>query len=56
MVTHISVMYAQFAKYDANHDGRFDDTEQASVMAALQRGDLVCPMGQNPHSLARLHQ
>ena len=56
MVTHIGEMYAQFAKYDANHDGRLDDTEQAAIKAAMQRGDLVCPLGQNPHSFAHVQQ
>jgi hypothetical protein len=56
MVTHIGEMYAQFAKYDANHDGVLDKTEQDTIRAAMEKGDFVCPLGQNPHSLAHIHQ
>jgi uncharacterized membrane protein YebE (DUF533 family) len=47
MVAHIGEMYAQFAKYDANHDGTLDETEQAAIKTAIEKGELVFPHAQS---------
>jgi hypothetical protein len=48
MLNHVGEMYAQFAPYDANHDGALDATEQAAIKSAIEKGELACPHGQHP--------
>lgn len=43
MLAHIGEVYAQFALYDANHDGVLDATEQAAIKAAIEKGELSWP-------------
>lgn len=45
MLAHIGEMYAQFALYDVNHDGALDSTEQTAIKAAIEKGELICPLG-----------
>jgi EF hand len=50
ILAHIGEMYARFARYDANHDGALDATEQSAIKTAIEKGELTCPMGgSRPH-------
>ena len=55
MLNHIADMYAQFAAYDANHDGTLDATEQAALKNAIEKGELHGPDGQHLFSLGQSH-
>lgn len=48
MLNHICEMYPQVARYDANHDGILDDTEQAALKIAIEKGELVFSHGAPP--------
>jgi hypothetical protein len=40
MVNHICQVYPQVARYDANHDGVLDETEQAALKSGIEKGEL----------------
>jgi anti-sigma28 factor (negative regulator of flagellin synthesis) len=46
MVNHICEVYPQVARYDANHNGVLDETEQAELKSAIEKGELVFSHGQ----------
>jgi len=48
MINHICEMYPQVARYDANHDGVLDETEQAGLKRAIEKGELVFSHGAPP--------
>jgi len=50
MLNHICDVYPQVARYDANHDGVLDETEQAALKTAIEKGQLVLGHGQQPHA------
>lgn len=52
MVNHICEVYPQVARYDANHDGKLDETEQAALKSAIEKGELDFGHGQHPHESA----
>ena len=43
MLPHIAKMYAYVARYDANHDGALDETEQAAISRGIQNGEFAPP-------------
>ena len=45
ILNRIAGMYALVAPYDANHDGSLDETEQAALKAAIEKGELPRPGG-----------
>lgn len=45
ILNRIAGMYALVAPYDANHDGLLDETEQAALKAAIEKGELRRPGG-----------
>ena len=47
MVNHIVDMYARVAVYDVNHDGQLDAAEQATLKAAIEKGEFSL---HDPHS------
>ena len=55
MISHIGEMYARIARYDANHDGALDATEQAAIKKAIQNGELVWPDGQHSSGAGEGH-
>jgi hypothetical protein len=56
MVNHICEVYPQVARYDANHDGVLDETEQAALKSAIEKGELVFSHGEQSHESADGHQ
>ena len=48
MLSHVAEMYGYVARYDANHDGVLDETEQASIKRAIKNGEFA-PHGQPWH-------
>jgi hypothetical protein len=56
MLAHIAEMYAQVAKYDANHDGVLDATEQEAIKSAIEKGELTLPHGPHSHDGEQAHQ
>jgi hypothetical protein len=49
MIHHICEVYPQVARYDANHDGVLDETEQAALKRAIEKGELDFAHGQHSH-------
>src|SRR5437660_1642842 len=49
MVNHICEVYPQVARYDANHDGVLDETEQAALKSAIEKGEFVFAHGEQSH-------
>jgi len=56
MVSHICEVYPQVARYDTNHDGVLDETEQAALKNALEKGELVFSHGKEGHESGEGHQ
>ena len=56
MVNHICEVYPQVARYDANNDGVLDETEQAALKTAIEKGELVFSHGEQSHESADGHQ
>jgi hypothetical protein len=56
MLTHIADMYAQVAKYDANHDGALDASELLALKSAIEKGELTLPHGHHSHDGEQAHQ
>jgi hypothetical protein len=54
-IAHIAEMYAYVARYDVNHDGVLDETEQAAITKAMQNGEFD-PHGSNGHEGSSSHQ
>jgi hypothetical protein len=46
MVDHIGEVYPQVARYDANHDRVLDETEQAALKSAIEKGELAFTHGE----------
>jgi hypothetical protein len=55
MINHICGVYPQIARYDANHDGVLDETEQAALKSAIEKGELVLSHGQQSHESGDSH-
>jgi hypothetical protein len=55
MINHICDVYPQVARYDANHDGVLDETEQAALKSAIEKGELVFSHGQQAHESGDSH-
>lgn len=49
MLNHIAEMYAYVARYDSNQDGELDETEQAAIKSAIEKGKFALH-GQHPHA------
>jgi hypothetical protein len=47
MVNHIGDMFPQVVRYDANHDGVLDETEQAAIKSAIEKGQLDFSHGEH---------
>ena len=56
MVKHICEVYPQVARYDANHDGVLDETEQAALKSAIEKGEFVFAHGEQSHEPGEGHQ
>jgi anti-sigma28 factor (negative regulator of flagellin synthesis) len=56
MVNHICDVYPQVARYDANHDGVFDETEQAALKSAIEKGEFVFSHGEHSHESGKGQQ
>jgi hypothetical protein len=56
MLNHIAEMYTQVAKYDANHDGILDATEQDAIKSAIEKGELTLPYGPHSHEREQAHK
>jgi hypothetical protein len=39
LLSHIAIVYAYLASQDSNHDGALDETEQAAIKSAIERGE-----------------
>jgi len=55
MVNHICEVYPQVARYDANHDGVLDETEQAALKSAIEKGELVFSHGEQSQEFGDDH-
>jgi len=55
MINHICEVYPQVARYDTNHDGVLDETEQAALKSAIEKGELVFSHGQQSHASGDSH-
>lgn len=49
MANHICEVYPQVARFDANHDGVLNETEQAALKSAIEKGELVFSHDQHSH-------
>ena len=49
MIDHIGEVYPQVARYDANHDGVLDETEQAALKSAIEKGEFAFSHGEQSH-------
>jgi hypothetical protein len=56
MANHISEVYPQVARYDANHDGVLDETEQAALKNAIEKGEFAFSHGKESHESGEGHQ
>jgi len=56
MVNHIGEIYPQIARYDANHDRVLDETEQAAIKSAIEKGELVFSHGEHSPGPGEAHQ
>jgi hypothetical protein len=56
MVNHICEVYPQVARYDANHDGMLDETEQAALKKAIEKGELDFAHGEQSKAAVGGHQ
>ena len=45
---HFAEFFPQIAAFDANKDGKLDETEQAALKRAIEKGEFA-PHGPHPH-------
>src|SRR5437660_5539174 len=49
IINHICEIYPQVARYDTNHDGVLDETEQTALKSAIEKGELTFSHDQPSH-------
>ena len=49
LAAHIGEVFAQISRYDANHDGVLDATEQVALKSAIEKGELDLGHGKPGH-------
>lgn len=55
MINHICEVYPLVVRYDANHDGVLDESEQAALKTAIEKGEFALLHGQQPHRSGDSH-
>lgn len=50
MRNHIAEMYALVAVYDVNKDGKLDETEQAALKSAIEKGEFAARLKPQQHA------